>query len=25
LLFFVHSPHEYWYMCASNDAPIGTP
>jgi hypothetical protein len=25
LLFFVHSPHEYWYMCATNDAPIGTP
>jgi hypothetical protein len=25
LLFFVHSPHEYWYMCATNDTPVGTP
>jgi hypothetical protein len=25
LLFFVHSPHEYWYMAGTNDPPIGTP
>ena len=25
VMIFVHSPQQYWYMCATNDAVIGTP
>ena len=25
VMIFVHSPQQYWYMCATNDALIGTP